>query len=218
MLPTGSYPKNILLFAVGYTGWRNLQTVKGGKKESVVDGILVIDSGLFAATAEALDVESDRPAETNDYYCVISAKDDWALWGLLCCLHQLIHGMRDDCSEFLAYTSRDAIEINPRLAHSQTRVPVAGRGGAGRWRPAADRLAALATGADRGQRAPHPAGHGPGGGRGPAGRASGGGEHAAAGFSPRATCSNGCGKSWPASLREGLRLPPSASAYPCEHD
>jgi hypothetical protein len=49
-------------------------------------------------------------------------------------------------------------------------MTVAGRAGADRRRPAADRPAAPAARPNRGQRAAHPVWHDPGGGRGTAGR------------------------------------------------
>ena len=46
--PYGPPPKEVPLFAVGYTGWKDIETVKHKVDEGIVDGILVIDKGLFA--------------------------------------------------------------------------------------------------------------------------------------------------------------------------
>jgi hypothetical protein len=59
-----------MLFAVGYTGWSRLETLQEKVKEGHVDGILVIDAGLFAAT----DLLANGP---------------WSLWGLISSLTKL---------------------------------------------------------------------------------------------------------------------------------
>ena len=48
--PGRGYPDPIPVFAVGYKGWSKLETVKEHfGHENLVNGILVIESGLFAA-------------------------------------------------------------------------------------------------------------------------------------------------------------------------
>jgi len=70
----GVAPRNqIPLFAVGYTGWRKMESVVEHLESGVVDGILVIDSALFASAKEFMDLR-----ETGS----------WSLWGLISCLHQ----------------------------------------------------------------------------------------------------------------------------------
>jgi hypothetical protein len=49
--PYGPTSKNIPLFAVGYTGWRQLETVRKRADQGIVDGILIIDAGLFLREA-----------------------------------------------------------------------------------------------------------------------------------------------------------------------
>jgi hypothetical protein len=71
--PYGPPPKQIPLFAVGYTGWRQLDTVREKAGAGVVDGLLVIDSGLFST-------RSDFP---NGLW----AQGPLALWGLISALH-----------------------------------------------------------------------------------------------------------------------------------
>jgi hypothetical protein len=71
--PYGPPPTRIPVFAVGYTSWRRLDTVREKAASGVVDGLLVIDSGLF----------STRPDFPNGMF----AEGPLALWGLISALH-----------------------------------------------------------------------------------------------------------------------------------
>jgi len=71
--PYGTPPKKIPLFAVGYTGWRQLETVREKASEGIVDGILIIDAGLFSTR--------------KDFPNGLSAQGPQALWGLISALH-----------------------------------------------------------------------------------------------------------------------------------
>ncbi len=66
-------PSKIPLFAVGYKGWKNIDMVRERLNDGIVEGILVIDSGLFASVP---------------LFQEITLVDDWSLWGLIGCLHQ----------------------------------------------------------------------------------------------------------------------------------
>jgi hypothetical protein len=113
VLPVGIPPRKIPLFVVGYTGWKTREPLEERVgMEKGVDGILVVESGLFVATRERLDEGGHPMNRGTRHYRLVFAKDDWALWGLRCCLHQLNHGMQDDCSAFLSYPPPDAIEAN----------------------------------------------------------------------------------------------------------
>ncbi len=50
----GDPKPQIPIFAVGYKGWKSLDIVKEKANSGVVDGILVIDSGLFSTSAQYL--------------------------------------------------------------------------------------------------------------------------------------------------------------------
>jgi hypothetical protein len=63
-------PERIPLFAVGYTGWKKLETLQEKLTDGPVEGILVVDSGLFAS-----------PKGRG-----VLAKGPWALWGLIASL------------------------------------------------------------------------------------------------------------------------------------
>jgi hypothetical protein len=67
-------PEKIPLFAVGYTGWKTMDTVQQRLGDGAVEGILVIDAGLFASVPQ---------------FQRITAHGDWSLWGLIACLHQV---------------------------------------------------------------------------------------------------------------------------------
>lgn len=66
-------PKQIPLFAVGYTGWKTLSTVQERLGDGLVEGILVIESGIFVSVP---------------VFQGVTAQGDWSLWGLIACLHQ----------------------------------------------------------------------------------------------------------------------------------
>lgn len=67
-------PKQIPLFAVGYTGWKTLDKLQEKLNEGIVEGILVIDSGFFASVPS---------------FQKLVATGTWSLWGLVASLHQL---------------------------------------------------------------------------------------------------------------------------------
>jgi len=58
--PQPPFDKKIPLFAVGYTGWKNLGTVLEKLRDSDVAGILVIDSGIYASVKEFGGCSSER--------------------------------------------------------------------------------------------------------------------------------------------------------------
>lgn len=69
VMSVGARPsEHIPLFAVGYTGWKTLDTVRSKIVESGIDGILVIDPGLFVAAGG------------------MTGSGCLALWGLICSL------------------------------------------------------------------------------------------------------------------------------------
>ena len=69
----GDPPKKIPLFAVGYRGWNQLETVKAKANSGVADGILVIGESLFSTR--------------TDYPNGIYAQGPLSLWGLISALH-----------------------------------------------------------------------------------------------------------------------------------
>jgi hypothetical protein len=69
----GTRPQSqIPFFAVGYTGWKELETVKSKLENKDIDGILIIEDGMFVS---------------NENYQGITARGPWALWGLIQCIH-----------------------------------------------------------------------------------------------------------------------------------
>lgn len=67
--------ERIPLFAVGYTGWKKVETLESHFKESDVAGILVIDQKIFIGSGM-----------TGIYV----ATEETALWGLICSLHDTV--------------------------------------------------------------------------------------------------------------------------------
>lgn len=72
--PYGPPPSKIPVFAVGYTGWKEIDTVRRKANEGCVDGILIIDELLFAT-------RSDFPNGTH-------AQGPLALWAFISAIHQ----------------------------------------------------------------------------------------------------------------------------------
>lgn len=70
-IPSLAY-RNIPFFAVGYNGWKQKETLKNKLKNSSVDGILVLESGLFIA---------------NSDFRETSGKGSACLWALVTCLY-----------------------------------------------------------------------------------------------------------------------------------
>jgi len=82
--PTARIP----LFAVGYTGWKRAETLRNRLKDASVDGILVIDAGVFVSSPE---------------FGVEAATGPWALWGLISCLHQATSTLKSTSTNPLRY-------------------------------------------------------------------------------------------------------------------
>ncbi len=74
----------IPLYAVGYDGWKTMETLQKRIKDAPLDGILVIGQKLFFA-----------PTAT--------ARGDWSLWGLIGCLHADLTGLRNISVNPFAY-------------------------------------------------------------------------------------------------------------------
>ena len=83
----------IPVFAVGYTGWSTAETLTKHLNEGVVDGILVLKSGLFVATQKF-------PARFAD--------GAWCLWGFLMCLQHAMHIVGSARVDMAAYAARKA--------------------------------------------------------------------------------------------------------------
>jgi hypothetical protein len=77
----GYSPKpGIPLFVVGYSGWSNLETLQSHLVEHPeVAGILIVDTGLFAAGKEFGNPHATEP---------------WALWGLIGLIHGITNGIQ----------------------------------------------------------------------------------------------------------------------------
>jgi hypothetical protein len=79
----------IPLFAVGYTGWKQKETVVSHLASTPnVDGILVIDSGIFVSTAERQGLVAEGP---------------WGLWAFICCVYKTISSLLGTVTNPLEY-------------------------------------------------------------------------------------------------------------------
>jgi hypothetical protein len=75
--------EKIPLYAVGYTGWKDFETVKKRlKPENGINGVLVIKQGHFVGRYEFLD-HKNKP-QLFEYEVQSTSM---ALWGLITCIH-----------------------------------------------------------------------------------------------------------------------------------
>lgn len=84
--PYGPPPERIPYFAVGYTGWKSIEKVQEKCQEGFADAILIIDQGFFCTRS---DFFPDKRYSPNEKWNIrgFTAKEERALWGLVCCLH-----------------------------------------------------------------------------------------------------------------------------------
>jgi len=96
-LPSGQgYPDPIPIFAVGYEGWAKLESLKERLgHENLVNGILVINGGLFV-TQYVFPHRQPGFDETREFYGMTNAQGPMALWGLICTLQQVTHGLSNN--------------------------------------------------------------------------------------------------------------------------
>ena len=78
----------IPFFAVGYEGWKKEDTVKEKLKEGDIDGILVIDPGVFVSSKD---------------FGEISSSGEAALWGFISCLHEATNSIKQNTPQFYDY-------------------------------------------------------------------------------------------------------------------
>lgn len=77
----------IPLYAVGYSGWKDLATVEKHLKESeFVSGILVIENGHFSGTYKYIEKDKHGKAQEKEFQ-YRSESSAMALWGLISCVH-----------------------------------------------------------------------------------------------------------------------------------
>jgi len=80
---------NIPLFVAGYTGWTQRETVVEKMQAAPdIDGVLIIDSGIFVASAKFGGLQAWGPA---------------GLWAFISCLHQATSGLRAASTNPLEY-------------------------------------------------------------------------------------------------------------------
>jgi hypothetical protein len=80
--------ERIPFFAVGYEGWKQLDTLKEKLGEGTIDGILVIDPGLFASS--------------NDFGDILSSGEA-ALWAFVSCLHEATNSLKQNTPQPYEY-------------------------------------------------------------------------------------------------------------------
>jgi hypothetical protein len=90
MMVSGYYPgQSIPLFVIGYTGWKNAETVQHHLEQCPhISGVLIIEGGLFVSSPHAGAVIGTGPL---------------ALWGFISILHTIVSGITDATLDLLAY-------------------------------------------------------------------------------------------------------------------
>jgi hypothetical protein len=87
---SGTDLARIPLFVVGYTGWKQPQTVRQHLQNSPdVSGVLVIDSGVF---------------ESSPRFGGLSATGPWGLWCLIACLYCSVSMLQSAMSDPTLYS------------------------------------------------------------------------------------------------------------------
>jgi hypothetical protein len=96
-LPLGlGYPDTIPVFAVGYKGWSQLKTLQERlENQWLVNGILIIDGGLFASTLIMPYIRTGFDKDRT-FYGISRSHGPMALWGLICTLQQVTHGLTNN--------------------------------------------------------------------------------------------------------------------------
>ncbi|WP_414545206.1 DUF6602 domain-containing protein [Nostoc sp. CCY0012] len=93
----GLAPNSVPLFAVGYTGWKSIDVVWQHLQEGIVDGILIIEDGLFIWNPTILPVTQLSGTVTGA----------WALWGLVVALHRLGTSLQSTSLDLALYARPD---------------------------------------------------------------------------------------------------------------
>ena len=84
-MPTATIP----LFVAAYTGWSNISTIqKNLDQVTNIAGVLIIDKGLYVSSQQ---------------YGSMKATGPWALWGLICTLHQVTNSLQSASTNPIAY-------------------------------------------------------------------------------------------------------------------
>ena len=72
-------PEDIPAFVVGYTGWKSFKGMRERLLEADLDGLLVIERGLYLSSTRTGAIRADGPE---------------ALWGLICSMHDIATAMK----------------------------------------------------------------------------------------------------------------------------
>ncbi len=82
--------ERIPFFAVGYEGWKKEDKLKAKLEEGTIDGILVIDPGVFVSNCHFGDILSSGEA---------------ALWGFISCLHEATNCLKQNTPQPYEYVT-----------------------------------------------------------------------------------------------------------------
>ncbi|HLP87822.1 MAG TPA: DUF6602 domain-containing protein [Nostocaceae cyanobacterium] len=98
---TGIAPDKIPLFAVGYEGWKDVNTIRKYVNKETVDGIFIIENGLF--------VWDDRILQGDQIYGY--GTEHWALWDFIRVLNRLATSLKTTNVDLAWYARPDLMII-----------------------------------------------------------------------------------------------------------
>ncbi len=98
----GGAPWSVPVFAVGYTGWKDIETLRKYVSQRVVDGILIIENGLFAWDGRV----------TQTVTIFDAAQGPWALWAFITAILRVTSTLKHTSTDPGLYARPDLILLN----------------------------------------------------------------------------------------------------------
>jgi hypothetical protein len=83
--------ERVPFFVVGYEGWATVGTAKAKLNDNLIDGILVINPGVFVSGMHFGGMTEEGPN---------------ALWGLVACLHEATNAVKQNTPDIRKYLTR----------------------------------------------------------------------------------------------------------------
>ncbi|WP_152622816.1 DUF6602 domain-containing protein [Archangium violaceum] len=96
---TGSAPWRVPIFAVGYKGWSSIETAREYLAQKVVDGILIIENGIFVWDSRI----------TQSLVLIEEAQGPWALWLFITALSRIVRTLTNTSTDPVLYSRADLV-------------------------------------------------------------------------------------------------------------
>lgn len=111
---SGGAPWGVPLFAVGYTGWKDIETLRKHLDQRIVDGILVIENGLFIWNGQV----------TQSVTLIETAQGPWALWAFITALLRVASTLQYTSTDPGLYARPDLILLNTLAVRKDVQGPI----------------------------------------------------------------------------------------------